>query len=146
MNAPGDKVKFRASFHSERGPRMVRQHEDGCVVWRFLAPPALPAVVGPGASDGSEHVTPKNPGADTFETLFNKFVVDPRLDSRLYPVTTVHLPKKACVEEPFHQFRAPDAERILKILAGPGPVAVDGNPEALHSKFRHCIALDAGDP
>jgi hypothetical protein len=35
-----------------------------------------------------------------------------------------------------HQLGATDAERILKVLARPGTVAVDGYPEALDAEFR----------
>ena len=49
----------------------------------------------------------------------------------------VHLPPHARGEEPLHQLRAPDAERILEILVRPGTVAVDGNREALDAEFRH---------
>src|SRR6266849_3484517 len=104
VNAFGDKAKLRASRHPERRPRVMRQHEDGRVIRRFVAPPAFPAVVRPGAPDRTEH-----------------------------------LPPHPCGEEPLHQLRAPDAERILETLVGPGPVAVDGNREALDAEFRHYI-------
>src|ERR1700687_3606501 len=62
MNAFGDKPKLRASRHAERRSRVMSQHEDGCVIRRLLAPPALPGVIRPGTSDGTEHVSPENPG------------------------------------------------------------------------------------
>src|SRR5690242_20086161 len=61
MNAFGDKAKFRTSRHPQRRPRMMRQHEDGRVIRRHVAPPALPAVVRPRAPDRTEHVAPKYP-------------------------------------------------------------------------------------
>src|SRR6267142_6302721 len=64
VNACGDKVKFGPSRHPERRTRMMRQHEDERVIRRLVAPPALPAVVRPRASDRTEHVTPENPGPD----------------------------------------------------------------------------------
>src|SRR5258708_4593191 len=69
VNAFGDKAKLRTSRHPERRPRVMRQHEDGRVIWRLVAPPALPAVIRPRASDGTEHVAPQNPGADSRKTL-----------------------------------------------------------------------------
>ena len=45
----GDKAKLGTSRHPERRPRVMRQHEDGRVIRRLFAPPALPAVVRPGA-------------------------------------------------------------------------------------------------
>src|SRR2546430_8269417 len=59
--------------------------------------------------------------------------------STLFPYTTlfrstVHPAPHACLEEPLHQFRPPDAERILEILVRPSAVAVDGNREALDTE------------
>src|SRR5213593_2843295 len=135
VNAFGGKAKLRTSRHPERRPRVMRQHEDGRVIRRLVAPPALPAVVRPLASDRTEHVAPKNPGTDSRKALLRNSVIDPRLSV----VIAVHPPPYACVEEPLHQLRAPDAERILEILVRPGTVAVDGNREALDAEFRHYI-------
>src|SRR5882724_1894146 len=135
VNAPGDKAKLRSSRHPERRPLVMRQHEDRRVIRRLVAPPALPAVVRPRTSDRTEHVAPKNPGTDSGQALLRNSVVDARLSI----VIAVHPPPYACVEEPLHQLRAPDAERILEILSRPSTVAVDGNREALDAEFRHYI-------
>src|SRR6266852_9934831 len=135
VNALSDKAKLRSSRHPERRPRVMRQHEDGRVIRWLVAPPALPAVVRPRASDRTEHVAPKNPGTDFGKALLRNSVVD----SRLSIVMAVHPAPYACVEEPLHQLRAPDAERILEILVRPSTVAVDGNSEALDAEFRHYI-------
>src|SRR5260370_36274216 len=135
VHATSDKAKLRSSRHPERRPLVMCQHEDGRVIRRLVAPPALPAVVRPRASDRTEHVAPKNPGADSGKALLRNSVIDPRLSI----VIAVHLPPYTCVEEPLHQLRAPDAERILEILVRPGTVAVDGNREALDAEFRHYI-------
>ena len=37
------------------------------------------------------------------------------------------------VEEPLHQLRSPDAERILEILTRSSTITIDGNREALDS-------------
>src|SRR5712691_8309760 len=144
MNAFGDKPKLRTSGHAERRPRIVSQHEHVRVVWRLIAPPALPAVIRPGTSDRAEHVAPENPGTDSGKGLFRNSVVDPCLSVFM----AVHPPPYACVEEPLHQLGAPDAERILEILVRPGTVAVDGNREALDAEFRHYIprSLVSGRP
>src|SRR6266478_6529588 len=98
VNAFGDKAKLRASRHPKRRPRVMRQHEHGRVIRRLVAPPALPAVVRPLASDRTEHVAPKNPGTDSGKTLLR----DPVIDSRFAVVTAVHRPPYARVEEPLH--------------------------------------------
>src|SRR5438874_1869679 len=123
VNACGDKVKLRTPRHAKRRARVMRQHEDGRVIRRLVAPPALPAVVRPRASDRTEHVAPKNPGTDSGKALLRNSVID----SRLSILVTVHPPPHACLEEPLHQFRAPDAQRILEILVRPSAVTVDGN-------------------
>src|SRR5882762_1300030 len=133
VNALGEKAKLRASRHPERRPRVMRQHENGRVIRRLVAPPALPAVVRPGPPDRTEHVATENPGADSGKALFRNSVVD----SRLSVVEAVHPSPYARGEEPLHQLRAPDAEWILEILVRPSSVAVDGNREALDAEFRH---------
>src|SRR5712692_5701577 len=135
VNASGDKAKLRASRHLKRRPRMMRQHEDGRVIRRLVAPPALPAVVRPRASDGTEHVAPENPGTDSGKALLRDSVID----SRLSIAMAVHPPPYARVEEPLHQLGAPDAERILEILVRPGTVAFDGDRKALDAEFGHYI-------
>src|SRR6266513_4143102 len=135
VNAFGDKAKLRISRHLKRRPRVMRQHEDGRVIRRLVAPPALPSAVRPRASDRTEHVAPKNPGTDSGKALLRNSVIDPRLSI----VIAVHHPPYACVEEPLHQLRAPHAERILEILVRPSAVAVYGNREALDAEFRHYI-------
>src|SRR5438105_3999750 len=135
VNAFGDKAKLRTPRHLKRRPRVMRQHEDGRVIRRLVAPPALPSAVRPRASDRTEHVAPKNPGTDSGKALLRNFVIDPRLSI----VIAVHPPPYACVEEPLHQLRAPHAERILEILVRPSTVAVYGNREALDAEFRHYI-------
>src|ERR1700724_2333771 len=127
VNAFGDKAKLRTSRHPKRGPWVMRQHEHRRVIWRLVAPPALPAVVRPWPSNRTEHVAAKNPGTDSGKAFLPGRVIDPRLSV----IKAVHLPPHACVEEPLHQFRAPDAERILEILVGSSTVAVDGKREAL---------------
>src|ERR1700756_1076451 len=135
VNAFGDKVKLRTSRHPKRRPRVMCQHEDGRVIWRLVTPPALPAVVRPRASDRTEHVAPKNPGPDLGKASLRDSVID----SRLSIIKAVHPPPYACVEEPLHQFQAPDAERILETLVRSSTVAVDGNGEAFDTEFRHYI-------
>src|SRR6202795_5209104 len=98
VNAFGDKAKLRTSRHPERRPRVMRQHEDGRVIRRLVAPPPLPAVVRPRASDRTEHVAPKNPGADSGKALLR----DPVIHSRFAVVMAVHRPPYARAEEPLH--------------------------------------------
>src|SRR6266576_657672 len=94
VNAFGDKAKLRTSRHPERRPRVMRQHEDGRVIRRLVAPPALPALVRPGAADRTEHVAPENPGADSGKALLRDSVIDSRLSIGM----AVHLSPYACMQ------------------------------------------------
>src|SRR5256884_7627897 len=86
VNAFGDKMKLRTSRHPERRARVMRQHEDGRVIRRLVAPPALPAAVPPRASDKTPHVAPKNPRAHSGKTLLGHSLILPPLA----PVVTLH--------------------------------------------------------
>src|SRR5258708_19511987 len=123
----GDKANLRTSRHPKRRPRVMRQHEDGRVIRRLVAPPALPSVVRPRASNRTEHVAPKNPSTDSGKALLRNSVID----SRFAVVIAVHPPPYARVEEPLHQLGTPDAERILEILVRPRPAPVHGNRQTL---------------
>src|ERR1700687_409840 len=135
LNAFRDKAKLRTSRHPKRRPRVMRQHKDGRVIGRLVAPPTLPAVVPPRASDRAEHVAPKNPSTDSGKALLRNSVID----SHLSIVIAVHPSPHARTEEPLHQLGAVDPKRMLELLARPSAVAVDGNREALDTEFRHCI-------
>src|SRR5204863_2388338 len=114
-----------------------RQHEDRRVVRRLVAPPSLPAFVGPRSADGAEHVAAEDPGADPFECLRREIVVDAGLAVRI----AVHAVPGARAEEPVEQLRAADAERMLEILSGSGAVSVDGDGERSDEKARHCARI-----
>src|SRR5713101_9809079 len=79
VNAVGHKAKLRTPRHPKRRPRVMRQHEDGRVIRRLVAPPALPAVVRPRASNRTEHVVSENPGTDSGKALLRDSVIDSRL-------------------------------------------------------------------
>src|SRR5271155_3553791 len=79
LNTFRHKAKLRTSGHPERCPRVMREHEDGRVIRRVVAPPTLPAVVRPRASHRTEHVAPKNPSTDSCKPLLGHCVIDSRL-------------------------------------------------------------------
>src|SRR5262249_26786965 len=76
MNAFGDEAELGSSGHLERWTRMVGQHENGSVVRRLVAPPALPAFIRPATTDRAEHVASQNPGADPREAALGDAVVN----------------------------------------------------------------------
>jgi len=133
VNAFSDKAELCTSRHPERCPRKMRQYEDGRVIRRLIAPPALPVLVRPGAPYRTEHVTSDDPGTDSSKALLCNTVIDTGLSI----IMAVHPPPYACVEEPIHQLKAPDADRVLEVLVRPGTIAVNGNCETLDTEFRH---------
>jgi len=115
----------------------MRKHEDGRVIRWLIAPPSLPTVVQPWASDRTEHVSSKDPGTYFSKALLRKAVIDTCLSI----IISVHLPPYARPEEPLHELGPTNAERILKVLVRSSPVAVDGYRKALDAEFRHKIPL-----
>src|SRR5262249_48844821 len=103
------------------------------VIRRLVAPPALPAFVGPRAAHGAEHVAPEDPRADPREAARREIVVDPCFSAFL----AVHALPGAGMEEPVEELRPADAEGVLEILARPGAIPVDRDREAPDDQLRH---------
>src|SRR5580704_12760709 len=112
---------------------MVGEDEDGSVVRRVVAPPPLPSVVGPMATNRPKHVPPENPSSDIGETARRKVVVD----ARHAGVTSVYLLKRSGGEHPLVQHHAADTERVGEVLMGASAVAIEGKGEALNPQFSH---------
>src|SRR6185436_10038846 len=101
----------RPTLHLEGLARMVREDEDRHAVRRLLAPPALPALIGPRSTHRAEHVAAQDPGAEVLEALFRHRIVD----AGLTPFEVKHrLAEHAGREEPPHQLLAPYPERVLQ--------------------------------
>src|SRR5882672_3457612 len=130
-NSVGNEIEYGAALHRDRRPRMMREHEYRNMIGRLLAPPALPALVGPGTADRAEHVAPQDPGTDPAQALLRDLVVD----SGFAVGHAVHLPPGAGLEEPLHQLRAACAERIVDVLVRAGAEAVDGDGEGGDAKL-----------
>ncbi len=122
MNAARHEVERRAALHRERRARVVRQHERVAVIRRLVAPPPSPALVGPLAAHGAEHVAPENPCADVREAALRELVVDTRRAAFL----TEHLAKRARARTSTDAASlTADAERLLQALARAGAVPVE---------------------
>src|SRR5258708_30615683 len=119
-------VERRSSLHWDRFARVVGQHEHGVAKRRRVSPPALPGVVTPRPSNGSEHVSAEDPGAHVQEAPSEEVVVDPGRSS----VLAVHALERPCGEGPLGQRLPADAHRILEALLRSGTESVDGNGEA----------------
>ena len=100
---------------------MMREHEDGHVIRRIVAPPALPAVVRPGPRIGPNMLRPRIHAPTFVESARREIVVD----AGGAAVLAVHLLERARGDEPLVQLLAAHAERILQALVRAGAVAVE---------------------
>src|SRR5690349_8263161 len=75
MNAFCDKMECRSAFHREGSPGMMCEHKCRSVIRWVVAPPSLPAVIGPRAATQREHISPKDPCADIAHTADRKIVI-----------------------------------------------------------------------
>src|SRR3954466_2390327 len=132
VDAAGDEVERGAAAHHERFARVVRQHEHGHVIWRFVAPPALPLRVRPAPADRPEHVAAHDPRADVLEAALGHAVVDAGLT--LFARMLHRLPD-ARGEEPLHHLDAVHAEWILQTLVRAGAEAVERVTETHDSQL-----------
>src|SRR5262245_60736331 len=122
VDAIADEVECSPAVHADRCAGVEGEHEDGRVVWRVVAPPSFPGVVGPWSSDRPEHVSTHDPRSDVGEAARCKVVVDAGRTA----ITSKHLPKRTGGEGPFVQGDAADAERIVQILVGTSAIPVEG--------------------
>jgi hypothetical protein len=74
-------VKSRSAVHDKRWARVVREHEDGDVIHRVLAPPTPPALVRPWATNRPEHVSVKNPGSNILKAASGKIIINARFSA-----------------------------------------------------------------
>src|SRR6059036_3489992 len=121
LNSAGDEMKDGPAFHRDGFARVVRQHEHRHVIWRVLAPPAAPLVVGPRPAHGAEHVSAHDIRTDAFPEALGKIVVGTRRPARF----AVYLAKRARADVPAVQLLTADAEWVLAILARTGAVPVE---------------------
>src|SRR5262249_54211781 len=133
LDTVGDEVEGRAALHLERRPRMVGEDEDRTVIGRRVAPPALPALVGPGPAHRPEHVAAQDPGPDIGEAALRERVVDAGRAALL----ARHRVKGAGREEPAEQSGPAHPERVLQSLVRPGAVAVEREAKALDAQLAH---------
>jgi hypothetical protein len=144
VDAAGDEMERRAALHLEGRARVMGQHEHRHVVRRVLAPPALPAHVGPRPAYRPEHVPAEDPRADELEAARGEVVVEPRRAALLAEHDAL---ERARRERPLVQVGAAHAERVFEVLARTRPVAVGRDGEALHANPCHSLAsirIEAG--
>src|SRR3954463_3736750 len=133
FDAVGDEVKHRAAFHIERCAVVMRENEHRRVIGRLLAPPAAPALVGPGPAYRTEHVAPEDPGADAAKALLRHLMVVAGFAARL----PLHLAPQARMDEPIHQLGAVDAQWLLQALVRTCAKAIERHRKTLDAYLRH---------
>src|SRR5690349_10571168 len=114
-------MKDCAAFHHDRRPWMMREHEDRDMIGRIGAPPAFPVVVCPRSPYRPEHIAAENPSAQIAHSAAGEFLIDIRRAS----ILSEHLLEGARWKKPGMQFFPADAERILQVLTGTRPIAVE---------------------
>jgi hypothetical protein len=107
---------------------MIREHKNGSVERRVVAPPPLPTVVVPRSANRPEHVPADNPGSNIDETTCRKIVID----ARRAAVASNHLVKCSSGEEPLVYGLAADSERVGEVLIGASTVAIERNGETVN--------------
>src|ERR1700737_2109736 len=112
---------------------MARQHEHRVVVWRFVAPPTLPFLVGPRPADRAEHVAPDDRGSDAGVARDH----EPLVDALVAALLGDHATTVTGREYPLVQPLAADAERVVKALRRPRAIPVDRDREVMDAQFRH---------
>lgn len=127
MDALGDEVERGAALHAEGRTHVVREYEHVAVIRGLLAPPALPAVIGPAAAYGPEHVAAEDPGADILDAPRGEVIVGPCLSAG----PAEHLLKCARCHEPAMQRFAARSEGTLLRLIGARAVALERKGETV---------------
>jgi hypothetical protein len=107
------------------------------MIGRVVAPPSFPAIVGPGSSDGTEHISSQNPSADFLDATRCELVIR----SCRATILAEHLVKGAGGENPLVQCATADSERIVEVLVRPGTVAIKRYCKAVNAKLWHRIFL-----
>ena len=106
---------------------MVRRNKSRHVIGWIVAPPALPAVIGPSPANRPKHVPAHDPRADISKTARSKLVIDAGRTALL----PEHLSERARGERPLMQRNAAYAERVVAILMGTSTIAVNRYGEAV---------------
>src|SRR5262249_25345623 len=133
VNAVGDEPELGPTCHRHRRPRMMREHKHRSVVGGLVAPPSLPALIRPGAADGTKHVATEDPSTDAGKAELRHVVVD----AGLAVAVAIHPLEHARGMKPAHDVRSADPERMFDTLIRPRAVPVHGNPETQHTNLRH---------
>ena len=134
---PVTKMEDGAALHLDRRPRMMGEDEDRRAIGRLLAPPDLPALVGPGPAHRAEHVAAQYPGPDIVEAAHGEPVVDA---GRALAFAVERL-EGAGREHPLVQTLSAATERLLEALVGAGAEPVEREAEAVHAQTAHPVFL-----
>jgi hypothetical protein len=138
LDAVGDKIEGGAAFHLQRRAWILGQHEHGHMVWRFLAPPALPVVVRATAHGPAKHIPAQDPGANILEAARGEVLVRTIRSLLSSPIMRwkVRVPRNhVCSSPP----RSP--QWILQALVRACAKTIERDGKAAYFKFGHEISL-----
>src|SRR5690554_1218293 len=121
LDAVGDERERGAVVELEALAAVVRDHEDGVLEGRLLAPPAAPRVRGvPGPGPAAEHAAAHDRGADVRGRLAQQLVGAVHLPA----LQAVRLAPRPQPDDPLVQPLPAAAQGLLAGLVGPRHVAV----------------------
>src|SRR5215471_3538624 len=115
----------------DRIPRVVGHHEARRAEWRFVAPPAAPAIVRPGPAGGTELVAAHDLSANAASPGRSQRLIWAEVSVRLQAAPGPDL------AEPMQEVLLGVAERGIGRLPLSGGVAVEGDDEVVHSYLGH---------
>src|SRR5699024_3997220 len=116
----------------ERLPLVMGEHDDGRVEGRLLAPPADPAVVGPGAALGAELVPAHDLRPDTAREVPGQMILEPARTAGFGASGEARGLER--LADPGHGVAVPEGPSEGLLLAGAD--AVEGDAEVLHTHAR----------
>ena len=99
---------------------MMREHENGRMVRRIVAPPPFPRIVLPRTPNRPKHIAAQNPCAYIFERLNGKIVIDAFGPAAL----TEYLLEYLRSSKPRVELGSANPEGIVQILPGASAIPI----------------------
>lgn len=139
FDAVRDEMKRRSAQHLDRRSWIMRQYESRRMIRRIVTPPALPLIVRPFPTNGSEHVATEDEGTETFHCAPG----EPVIKASFTVLFSQHLAKSSRREKPLKELLATQTKRMIQTLSGSRSEAIKRDTEPGHFYFSHCFSIRA---